>query len=81
MDSRAVMSAAVIWFLGVLIPVLHHSLLMLAAVQEESHSYSFASMITLFWHLPWLIWAYVLGMFLLGLWLVVRGLRPGKAAN
>jgi hypothetical protein len=74
-------SAAVIWFLGMLIPVLHHSLLMLAAVQEEGHSYSFTGMITLFWHLPWLIWVYVVGMFLLGLWLLIRVLRPGKAAS
>ncbi|RPJ26252.1 MAG: hypothetical protein EHM35_15030 [Planctomycetaceae bacterium] len=81
MDSRAITGAAVIWFLGVLVPVLHHSLLMLAAVQEEAHSYSFINMVRDFWRLPWLIWAYVLGMFLLGLWLVLRSTRQGKAAD
>ncbi len=81
MDSRAILSAAVIWFLGVLIPVLHHSLLMLAAVQEETYSYSFLNMMRDFRHLPWLIWLYVAGMFLLGLWLVLRSARGGKAAD
>jgi hypothetical protein len=81
MDNRAVVSGAIVWFLGILVPVLHHSLLMIAAVQEDNWSYSFSSMVGLFKSLPLLVWIYVLGMFLVGLLLIIRGLRRAKPVS
>jgi hypothetical protein len=75
MNEKRVFYGILTWFLGLLLPVLHHTLLMHAAVQSSSYSYSYANMCKYFFDLPWLHWLYMVGMIVVGLSLILSGMR------
>jgi K+ transporter len=75
MDTRKVLSGAIVWSMGLLVPLLYHALLMHAAVQEDGHIYSYHVMVNYFFTLPWIIWPYLVAMAVVGACLVVSGVK------
>jgi hypothetical protein len=78
MDTDRVFKGAIIWSLGLLVPGLYHSLLMLAAVQEDGFRYSFSILAKKFFQLPWIVWPYLIAMAGVGAILIVSGLMKHK---
>ena len=75
MDTNRIFKGAIIWSLGFLMPILHHSLLMLAAVQEDGYQYPFSSIVRYFFPLPWILWPYLIAMIGIVAFLVISCLR------
>ena len=75
MDTKKILSGALIWSVGLLLPMLWHALLMNAAVQESGYSYSYHHMMKYFIDMPWAVWVYLIAMAIIGSVLVVSGLR------
>ncbi len=76
MSSKNIFHGAIIWFLGLLVPVAHHVGLMLAVMQEEGTRYSYHNMAKYFFHLPWVDWVYLLAMVAAGLIIMIRKEAP-----
>ncbi len=74
MDTNKILSGAIVWSVGLLVPMLYHALLMHAAVQEEGYGYSYHSMVKYFFHLPWIVWPYLIGIAVVGSILIISGL-------
>jgi hypothetical protein len=81
MDRKKVLSGAIVWSMGLFVPLLYHALLMHAAVQEGGHSYSYHVMVRYFFSLPWIIWPYLVAMTVVGACLVVSGLKARDGQN
>jgi len=70
-----VLGGALVWTIGFLVPILWHTLLMNAAVQETGYTYSYHVMVKYFFTLPWIIWPYLIAMTVVGICLVVSGMN------
>jgi hypothetical protein len=68
------------WFLGIIVPVYHHVALH-AVVTSQSTSNIITRMQSVFRHLPWIDWVYLGAMTLVGLILVISGLKAQSATN
>ena len=75
MNAKKVFAGAIVWTIGLLVPMLYHALLMHAAVQEDGYGYSYHHMVKYFFDLPWLVWPYILAMGIVGAMLVVSGVK------
>jgi len=75
MDTKKILSGALIWTIGLFVPMLCHALLMYAAVQEEGYTYSYHNMIKYFFNLPWIVWPYLTAMTVVGTCLVISGIK------
>lgn len=80
MKVKRILIGTIIWSLGILLPMLHHIMLMKAAVTEEGYTYSYHNMVKYFFTLPWIVWVYLVAMWLVGTILVISGLR-GKPSQ
>ena len=70
----------VAWFLGILIPVLHHCLLHFAIGHGPTSNIITRSQ-SLFEHLPWVDWVYLLAMAVVGAILIVSGITTKSAKS
>lgn len=75
MDLKKISFGVAIWSIGLTIPLLYHALLMHAAVQEEGQLYSYHVMVRHFFDLPWIVWPYLIGTTITGIFLVISGLK------
>ena len=75
MNAKNLTLGAIVWSVGIAIPLAYHALLMQAAAQEENYSYSYRSMTKYFFDLPWIIWPYLIAMIIVGSLLVKSGLK------
>jgi hypothetical protein len=75
MNQKKILSGVVIWSIGLAIPMLYHAVLMHAAVQEDGHIYSYHAMVKYFFDLPWIVWPYLVATNLVGICLVISGLK------
>ena len=75
MKVKTIFVGAIIWALGILVPVLHHGMLSIAAAQCRTHTYQYQSLVRYFFGLPWIVWVYLAAMWLVGTILVITGLR------
>ncbi|MCK5851134.1 MAG: hypothetical protein KAH23_09485 [Kiritimatiellae bacterium] len=75
MDTKKILSGALVWTVGLLVPLLYHALLMHAAVQENGYTYSYHVMVKYFFTLPWIIWPYLIAMTIVGTCLVLSGIK------
>ena len=78
MDTRKILAGVITWTLGLLVPALYHVLLMNAAVKETGYSYSFHSIVKCFFDLPWIVWPYIVATAVVGMIVIVSGLRGSK---
>jgi len=62
------------WFLGIFVPVMHHILLHWPLAAERTNNIITRSD-SLFRNLPWIDWVYLVAMTLVGLVLVISGLK------
>ena len=62
------------WFLGILVPVMHHVLLHWPLAAESTNNIITRSQ-QLFRFLPWIDWIYLVAMAVVGLILVVSGIK------
>lgn len=62
------------WFLGMLIPFLHHTLLFIA-VSDQPTSNVVRTSQSMFKALPWIDWVYLLAMAIVGLILIYSGMK------
>ena len=76
MDVKKILTGAVIWSLGLFVPVLHHGLLSITAIHSRSHAYDYHSLVKYFSDLPWVDGVYLVIMWLVGLVLLISGFRP-----
>jgi hypothetical protein len=63
-------------FLGVIVPVYHHESLH-AAIAHERTNNDISRMTSVWDHLPWVDWAYLVFMWLVGAILILSGLVSG----
>ena len=75
MDTKKVLGGALVWSVGLLVPMLWHAILMHAAVQQDGYSYSYLSMVKYFPKLPWVVWVYLVAMAVAGASLVLSGMK------
>lgn len=75
MNTKKIISGTAVWSVGILIPTLHHALLMLAAVQEEGYAYSYSNMVKYFMKMPWPLAVFMVAMAITGAILVISGLK------
>ena len=73
MDCEKVRLGITAWFLGTVVPAMHHALLHWP-IAAGSNSSSVRNSQLLFKHLPWIDYAYFIAMGLVGLYLVVSGI-------
>jgi hypothetical protein len=74
MKVKRILVGTIIWTLGILIPVLQHGIISLAASHAKTRSYAYHDLVKYFFDLPWLIWPYLIAMWLVGTVLVISGL-------
>jgi hypothetical protein len=73
MDIRRIMLGLAAWFLGIIVPVLHHAILVAAALRRERVS---TGIITeYFERLPWIDYVYLLAMAVVGAILIITGMK------
>jgi hypothetical protein len=65
-------------FAAMLVPVLHHGILSLAATNDDRRSYSFDSLSSHFFDLPFVDFIYLIVMSLVGIVLLRRGLSDTR---
>lgn len=75
MKVKRILVGAILWTLGILVPVLHHGMLSIAAAQCRTHTYQYNNLVRYFFNLPWIVWVYLVAMWLVGTILVISGLR------
>ena len=73
MNTNGILKGAIVLSLGLFVPAIYHALLMLSAVEEPKHG--FESIAYSFFKLPWVVWPYLIVMTLLGLLLIVDGIK------
>ena len=75
MNTNRIAWGIIAWFLGIIVPVMHHVLLHWPlAGQDNSVSIRVIQSRQLFAALPWVDWVYLAAMALVGLVLVVSGI-------
>jgi hypothetical protein len=81
MNAKKLFLGAIVWSVGITIPLMYHALLMNAAIQEQNYSYSFHHMVKHFFDLPWITWPYLIAMVIVGGLLVKSGLKKEEQAT
>ena len=74
MDTTRIAWGIVAWFLGILVPVMHHVLLHWPLAAQQTNNIVTRSQ-SLFKYLPWIDWIYLAAMAFVGLILVVSGTK------
>lgn len=80
MKVKRILVGAILWTLGILVPILQHSIISLVASRAKTHSYNYQSLVRYFFGLPWIVWVYLVAMWLVGTILVISGLG-GKSSQ
>lgn len=75
MNTRKLLSGSIVWSFGIGIPLLYHSSLLHAAVQDDDYLYGLQRMVESFFDLPWVVWIYLVAMVLVGTCLIVSGIK------
>jgi hypothetical protein len=74
MNSTRIGLGIAAWFLGILVPVMHHILLHWPLAAQSTNNIISRSQY-LFRFLPWIDWVYLAAMAVVGLILVVSGMK------
>jgi hypothetical protein len=82
LNDRRIGIGIVTWFLGIIVPVYHHTALH-AAISQQSTDNIITRLQIIFEYLPWIDWIYLALMFLVGSILIVSGIvnRPPRPAD
>ncbi len=75
MNEKKILTGAIIWFMGLLLPVMHHTLIVYAAIQETGYTYSYHNMMRYFFSIPWIELCYLAAMALVGLCVIMSGFK------
>ena len=73
MDNKRIMLGLTAWFLGIIVPVSHHVILATAVLRRERESTNIIH--RLFETLPWIDFAYLVAMAIVGAILIITGMR------
>ena len=80
MDTNRMAWGIIAWFLGILVPVMHHVLLHWPLAALPTNNIITRSQ-SLFQYLPWIDWVYLLAMAVVGLILIVSGIKAKPAVR
>ena len=73
MDLKRITLGLAAWFFGIIVPVYHHVVLATAVLVRERESTNIIG--ALFENLPWIDFAYLLAMAVVGAILIITGMR------
>ncbi len=73
MNTKQVSLGITAWFLGILVPVMHHVLLHWPLADQQINNVVTRAQ-TLYESLPWIDWVYLFAMAIVGLILIVSGM-------
>jgi hypothetical protein len=74
MDTVKISLGVKIWFLGIMVPVMHHILIHWPVAIQQTNNVVTRSQ-SLFRHLPWIDWVYLIAMAIVGLILILSGIK------
>ncbi|MHC4648812.1 MAG: hypothetical protein ACYTBJ_25425, partial [Planctomycetota bacterium] len=77
MDLRKIALGLAAWFLGIIVPVLHHTMVVSAVMKQPNQSPNFVH--RLFETLPWIDYAYLLAMGIVGVVLILSGMKSSAS--
>jgi hypothetical protein len=77
MNTNRIAWGMLAWFLGIIVPVMHHVLLHWPLASQHTSNVVTRSQL-LFESLPWIDWVYLAAMASVGLMLVVSGISSKK---
>ena len=80
MDTNRMAWGIIAWFLGIIVPVMHHVLLHWPLAAQPTNNIITRSQ-SLFQYLPWIDWVYMIAMALVGLILIGSGIRAKPAVR
>jgi hypothetical protein len=73
MDMKRIKLGLAAWFLGIIVPVSHHVILVTVALRREGQSTNI--IYQLFEGLPWIDYVYLLAMAIVGAILIITGMK------
>ena len=73
MDLKRITLGLAAWFLGIIVPVFHHVILVIAVMRRDKESTNMIH--RLFETLPWIDFVYLLAMGIVGAILIATGMR------
>jgi len=76
MDLKKIMLGLAAWFLGIIVPVLHHAILVSHVIKAESTDIYMTVLV--FKNLPWIDFVYLLAMAIVGVILIITGMKKSS---
>jgi hypothetical protein len=77
MNTKRISLGILAWFLGIIVPVMHHTLLHWPLAGLQTNNIITRSK-SLFKSLPWIDWIYLAAMAIVGVMLIISGIKSDE---